>query len=143
HNFVSALAAFPVGWLGDHFSKGRLLALGYALGAATNLLLAWHSGSLVWLVVAGVGSGIYIAVGETLEKGTAATLLPREQRGLRFGVLASANAVGDMASSIYVGWLLERNLSFAAFGIAALFGLLGAAWIGWLTRRGDSPAKMM
>ena len=41
-----------------------------------------------------IGSGIYIAVEETVEKAAIAELLPREQRSLGFGILASANAVG-------------------------------------------------
>ncbi|MGE0378534.1 MAG: MFS transporter, partial [Planctomycetaceae bacterium] len=109
HNLVSAAAAYPVGHFGDRGSKLRVLIGGYALGVGTNVLLAVASGSLGWLVLAIVLSGIYIAVEETIEKAVAAELLPRELRALGFGILACVNAIGDMTSSLYVGFLLEAG----------------------------------
>ena len=76
-------------------------------------------------------SGTYIAVEETLEKAVAAEMLPRELRSLGFGILACANAVGDMASSLYVGFLLESQHPGWAFGIAAALGATGVLWL-WL-----------
>lgn len=46
---------------------------------------------------------------ETLEKAVAAEMLLRELRCLGFGLLACAHAVGDMASSLYVGYFLEAG----------------------------------
>lgn len=135
HNVVSALAAYPIGHLGDRRSKlSVLLSTGYAVGVATNLLLAALAGSLAWLVVAIVLSGVYIAAEETLEKAVAAELLPRELRSLGFGILACANAVGDMASSLYVGLLLQAHRSGLAFTLAAAFGLAGMVWLTFLRR---------
>lgn len=129
HNLISAGVAFPVGHMGDRSSKLRILLWGYGLGAGTNFLLALLSGSIVWLVAIVILSGAYIAVEETLEKAVAAELLPRELRSLGFGYLACANAVGDMASSLYVGYLLEAHQPFWAFGIAASVGMLGLLWL--------------
>ncbi len=129
HNLVSAGAAYPVGRLGDRLPKLRILLWGYGLGVGTNVLLALFSGSLGWLVAVVVLSGVYIAVEETLEKAVAAEMLPRELRSLGFGILACANAVGDMASSLYVGFLLEAGRPALAFGIAAAVGALGALWM--------------
>ena len=129
HNLVSAGAAYPVGRLGDRLSKLPILLWGYGLGVGTNVLLALAGGTLAWLAVAVALSGIYIAVEETLEKAVAAEMLPRELRSLGFGVLACANAVGDMASSLYVGFLLEAGRPALAFGIAAGLGALGVLWM--------------
>ena len=76
---------------------------------ATNVLLAFLGGSVLWLIGVFVLSGSYIAVEETLEKAMAAEMLPRELRSLGFGLLAFANAGGDMISSLYVGFLLEAD----------------------------------
>jgi len=132
HNLVSAVAAYPTGSLGDRISKLRVLAAGYGLGAGAHLLLAILGGSLGWLVAAIVISGTYIAVEETLEKAVAAELLPREWRSLGLGVLACANAVGDMASSLYVGFLLQGGRADLAFGMAAAVGGIGFVWMLWL-----------
>jgi MFS family permease len=141
HNLVSAGAAYPTGYLGDRTSKLRILVGGYGLGVGTNLLLAILGGSLGWLVAAIVLSGVYIAVEETLEKAVAAELLPRELRSLGFGILACANAVGDMASSLYVGFLLQADRPGLAFGIAAAVGGLGFLWMVWLAMVTDKRGR--
>jgi MFS family permease len=129
HNLVSAASAYPIGHLGDRRSKLPVLLAGYALGVATNLLLAFMGGSWAMLVVAILFSGVYIAVEETLEKAVAAELLPRDLRSLGFGILACANAVGDMVSSLYVGYCLEIGRPMLGFGVAAGCGLAGLLWL--------------
>jgi MFS family permease len=136
HNLISAASAYGIGWLGDRGSKMRLLTVGYAIGVGTNIVFALASGSLIWFVLALVLSGIYLAAVQTLEKAAAAQLLPRELRGLGFGILACGNAVGDMVSSIYVGWLLDKEQPQWAFGIAAAVGLMGTAWLATMMKRG-------
>lgn len=141
HNLVSAGAAYPIGRLGDRGSKRRVLVAGYALGVATNVLLAFASGSAVWLCVAVVMSGVYIATEETMEKAAAAELLPRELKSMGFGFLAFGNALGDMASSVYVGTLVQNGRSREAFLIAAGLGLLGVLWMVGLGARRGRVAK--
>lgn len=142
HNLVSAVAAFPVGHVGDRRAKLPVLVIGYGLGVGTNLLLAFYSSQFVWLVVAVLLSGVYIAIEETLEKAVAAELLPRERRSLGFGILACGNAVGDMVSSLYVGLLLEAGYTTIAFGIAASLGAVGVGWMIWLLRRRGEPLEI-
>lgn len=94
HNAVNAVAAYPAGALEDRWSKRHVLIGGYALGVVTNVLLAWSTAQPALLVLSIGLSGVYIAVEETLEKATAAEMLPRDQRSLGLGILAAANAVG-------------------------------------------------
>jgi MFS family permease len=141
HNLVSAAAAYPVGHVGDRRAKLPVLVIGYGVGVGTNLMLAFLSGSLGWLVVAIMLSGVYIAIEETLEKAVAAELLPRERRSLGFGILACGNAVGDMVSSLYVGLLLEAGYTTLAFGIAAGLGAIGVCWMLWLIRAKKSVVQ--
>jgi MFS family permease len=141
HNLVSAAAAYPVGHLADRTSKVKVLVGGYGLGVLTNLLLATLAGGLAWLIVAIVLSGIYIAVEETLEKAVLAQWLPKSRRSLGLGYLAAFNAVGDMVSSLYVGWLLQSGRPGLAFGIAASVGLLGIAWLLVLVRKSPHLAE--
>lgn len=136
HNLVSAATAYPVGQVGDRRSKLPILVAGYGLGVVTNLVLAMVGGSLAWLVAVMVLSGVYIAIEETLEKAVAAELLPRELRSLGFGILACGNAVGDMLSSLYVGYWLQAGSFIVAFGLAATVGAVGFAWMIWFTLSG-------
>jgi MFS family permease len=136
HNLISALAAYPAGRLGDRGSKAQVLVGGYALGVATNLVLALTVGSLAFLILATVLSGVYLAVEETLEKAVVASILPRAQRSLGLGVLASANALGDLGSSVAIGLLLATGHASLGFGLAAGVGALGVAWMARLVARG-------
>ncbi len=125
HNVVSAIAAYPAGFLADHRSKLGVLVGGYALGVVTNGVLAFGASTPALLVVAVVTSGIYIAVEETVEKAAAAEMLSREQRSLGLGILASANALGDMLSSVFVGALLAMGHTALAFVVPASVGAVG------------------
>jgi MFS family permease len=129
HNLVSAAVAFPVGHWGDRRARLPVLVVGYGIGFGTNLLLAFAGGSLPWLAAAIILSGVYIAIQETLEKAVAAERLPRELRSLGFGILACASAVGDMASSLYVGYFLQAGQFMAAFGVPAALGAAGFLWM--------------
>jgi MFS family permease len=131
HNALSGLVAYPVGALADRIPKRRVLIAGYALGVGTNLLLVFFSGWLPGLVLAILLSGVYIAVEQTLEKAVVAEMLPTSGRSLGFGILAFTNAVGDLFSSLSVGWFLSRNQPSVAFGLAAAAGAVG---VGWLVR---------
>jgi MFS family permease len=135
HNAISGLTAYPIGALADRLPKRSVLLVGYGLGVGTNVLLALFSGWLPGLVAAIFLSGIYIAVEQTLEKAVVAEMLPSTGRALGFGILACTNAVGDLLSSLSVGWFLSRDQPRTAFGLAAVAGIIGVAWLARLSRR--------
>lgn len=144
HNLISALVAYPIGHRADRGSKLTILLWGYGLGVVTHLLLAFVGASVGGLLVAVMCSGVYIAVEETLEKAVAAEVLPRDLRSLGFGLLACANAVGDMVSSLYVGYFLDSHQAGTAFGIAAACGGIGLLWLLLMgTRLGLSHRQAM
>jgi MFS family permease len=140
HNGVSAVATFPSGHLADRFGRRRVLATGYVLGLGVNLTLAFGSRSLAAVCFAFLLSGIAIAVEETVEKACVAEMLSRECRSYGLGVLATANAVGDMVSSIGVGLLWDRMGAGAAFGSAAGFSAAGLIVLVVIARQGDRSA---
>ncbi len=140
HNGVSALATFPSGQLADRFGRRRVLAGGYLLGFGVNLTLALGSRSLAAVVFAFLLSGVAIAVEETVEKACVAEMLPRESRSYGLGVLASANAVGDMVSSVGVGVLWDRIGARAAFGSATACSAAGLLLLLAIVGRGGSRA---
>lgn len=141
HNLVSALAAYPVGRWVDRRSKVAMLAAGYALGVATNALLAFRSAELGFVVAVIAMSGVYIAVEEVVEKASVAQLLPRECRSLGLGILACGNALGDMVSSITVGTLLQSGSPGLAFGLPAAAGALGVLWLLAVRSRVEAAAR--
>lgn len=142
HNAVSGLATLPAGALTDRWSYGRTLLLGYGIGVAFNLGLAFLSGSLLTLVPLFVLSGVYIAIEETVEKATAAKMIPDEARAYALGLLATANAVGDLTSSVMTGWLLDHMGRAWAYGTAAAFTGAGfVAMLAFTLKSGKTPRR--
>ncbi len=70
-----------------------------------NLILIVGAPSIVTLVVVFVLAGAAYALQQSLERAIAADLTPVEVRSTGFGVLATANGVGDLVSSAIVGAL--------------------------------------
>jgi MFS family permease len=115
-NIFYAAFAPIAGWLADKFKKQFVLASGYALAAATTLLIVFAPMNLWLLGAIFVIAGIYSSIEETLEDSFCAELVDEEHHGMAFGVLATVNGVGDFLSSIIVGAL------WTAFGTATAFG---------------------
>jgi len=127
HNAVSGLSAFPAGALTDRWSHAKTLLLGYGMGFAFTIGLAFLPGGLLPLLPLFVLSGVYIAIEETVEKAAAAKMIPEGARSYALGMLATANSVGDLVSSVLTGWLLDQRGPVWAYGVAA--GFTGAGFL--------------
>lgn len=133
HNVVYAAISYPAGVLADRMNKRLLLALGYGLGATTALLFAIGIDSLPLLAIVFILGGAYVGVEETLEDSLAAELLPETMRGTGFGTMAVVNGVGDLISSVCVGWLWAAFGPAVGFGFALVLMSAGAALV-WTMR---------
>lgn len=129
YNIVNAAASYPAGALGDRVSKRGLLAIGYSVNAVACVGFIFASPSIPVLAVLFGLAGIHGGIAQSLEKSTASGLLPREIRGSGFGVLATANGIGDMISSAAVGALWSFVSPAAGFIYAAVFAVIGSAVI--------------
>ena len=129
HNLVDATASYPAGALGDRIGKRGLLAIGYIVGVASYAGFIFERPTIPVLVVLFGLAGIHDAFQQSLEKSLAAELLPATIRGTGFGVLATANGIGDFVSSIAVGALWSLVSPTAGFLYAGIFAALGALLI--------------
>ena len=125
HNVFYAAFAFVAGWFADRVNKARLLATGYGLAAAMALAIIVLPLGLWTLAVVFVVGGIYVAIEETLEDALCAELVPAEQHGMAFGVLATVNGVGDFLSSVMVGLLWSIGGTALAFAYSLVLFVLG------------------
>jgi hypothetical protein len=80
--------------------------------------------SFIKFAVVFVFSGLYMGVWETLESAAAAMFLPAPIRGLGFGTLATVNGIGDLISSITVGflWVVSPVLAMSFVIVTSLTG---------------------
>jgi MFS family permease len=140
HNAVSAVTTIPAGRAGDRWSKRSVLAIGYGLGALCNLLLWAGPTSLARFSLIFAVSGVYIAIEETVEKAFVSELIPRPVRSYGLGVLATANAAGDMLSSLYVGLLWDWAGAGWAFAVATAFSFAGFLLLLAIRPRGAADA---
>jgi MFS family permease len=129
HNFVDAAASYPAGALGDRVGKRGLLAIGYLVGAVGYGGFIFAPAKISVLAVLFGLAGVHHAFQQSLEKSLAAELMSRETRGTGFGVLASANGIGDLVSSVVVGALWSMVSPAAGFLYAAAFAVLGAVLV--------------
>jgi MFS family permease len=126
YNVVYTFSCYVAGLLADRFAKHWVLAAGYSLATvpAVALLLPGDS-TLKFALVFGF-SGVYMGLWETVESATAATMLPAEIRGTGFGALETVGGLGDILSSVLIGWLWTISRP-AAMGFVMLASLTGAA----------------
>jgi MFS family permease len=129
YNFVNAAASYPAGALGDRFGKRALLAMGYLMAAITYAGFILEQPTMPVLVLLFGLAGIHGAFQASLEKSLAAEILPAAVRGSGFGVLATANGIGDLVSSVAVGALWSSVSPAAGFLYAGIFSALGAILI--------------
>ena len=125
HNVAHALFDYPIGALGDRYQRRYLLCAAYAIDVIATLGFAYGPVSLEPLVILFVLEGVVMAAEETLESAIATDLLPPQVRGTGFGILAGTNGVGDLVSSIVVGFLWSRVSAEVAFGYGAAMSLVG------------------
>lgn len=126
HNFMSAAISYPAGVLGDRIGKRNLLALGYGVGVAAYAGFALAKPTVLMFIVFFGIAGIHDAFQQSLEKSATSEILPAEIRGSGFGVLATANGIGDLISSIVVGALWSSVNVTAGFAYAAVFCAIGS-----------------
>lgn len=129
HNLINAAASYLSGVLGDRIGKRGLLAAGYLIGVIGYAGFIFERPTLPVLAILFGLAGIHIGVTQSLEKSAAAEILPAANRGSGFGVLATANGVGDLVSSVAVGALWSSVSATAGFAYAGIFCLLGAILI--------------
>jgi len=143
HNVVYAAISYPAGALGDRFSKRSLLGIGYALFGLMCIGFLIAGRSLTTLVALFVLAGIYIGIVDAMERALAADLLPTRQRGVGFGILATANSVGDLLSSILVGYLWSHVSAASGFIYAAALTIAGAVALLAIPKAIAEPALVL
>ncbi len=126
HNGVNAVASYPAGALGDRFGRRQMLAAGYVIGALAYVGFIFERPQLPILAALFGLAGIHVGITQSLEKSAVSQLLPAVNRGSGFGVLAMANGIGDLVSSIVVGALWSSFGPSTGFIYAAGFVFAGA-----------------
>ena len=143
YNLAATLASFPAGRLADRLGpRGpvRVLTAGVALFAAAYLGFAVSGPSLLTLALPFLAAGVAIGCVETAEHAAVAALAPADLRGSAFGLLATVQAVGNLAASTVAGLLWTLASPTVAF--AYLVGWMLLALAGLLATGRQRPAPV-
>lgn len=138
YNVAATIASFPAGGFSDRLGRrGPLLvtAVGVATFLAAYVLFAVAGPVIVLLGVAFALAGVGIGCAETAEHAAVAAFAPEEIRGSAFGLLATVQAVGNVAASVAAGLLYTFASPTVAFGYLAVWMLIALVVLAWAARQ--------
>jgi MFS family permease len=137
YNVAATVTSFPAGSVSDRLGRrGPLLVTAFGVVAflVAYLLFAVAGPVVVLLGVAFALAGVGIGCAETAEHAAVAVFAPSELRGSAFGLLATVQAVGNVAASAVAGLLYTVASPAVAFGYLAAWMLLALVLIGGAAR---------
>jgi MFS family permease len=136
-NAAYTLSSYPAGALSDRLDRRVLLALGFLLLAASDLVLALATG--VGAVLAGVALwGLHLGLTQGLLAALVADAAPAPARGTAFGVFHLTTGAATLLASVLAGALWDGPGPRATFSAGAALALLAA--LGLALVRDHRPA---
>lgn len=140
-NAAYAGSAYPMGRLSDHIDRRKLLALGFGVLAAGQLVLALANG-LGAVAIGVLLWGLHMGMTQGLLAALVADTTPERLRGTAFGVFHLVSGLAMLLASVAAGWLWQRFGPPATFFAGAGLSLAAiAGFAGILRRVGQSPQR--
>jgi MFS family permease len=130
YNLAATAASSPAGRVADRLGdRGPtwVLTAGVGLFAAAYAGFAANTTNLVLLALPFLAAGVAIGAVETAQHSAVAALAPPQVRGSAFGLLATVQAVGNLAASGIAGILWTVVSPTVAFGYLTAWMLLAGA----------------
>lgn len=124
-NVIYAIASYPFGALGDRFGRRNMLITGYSIAVFTFIGFILAPPDVLAYALLFALCGLFIAAEDTLESAVAAEMIEERSRGLGFGALATMNGIGDLVSSVIIGFIWALVGYTAGFAFAAIVAALG------------------
>jgi MFS family permease len=127
YNLAATIASLPAGRVADRLGKQGpvwVLAAGVALFGLAYAGLAPGTTNLILLALPFIAAGIAIGCVETAQHAAVAAHAPAQIRGSAFGMLATIQAVGNLAASGIAGILWTAASPTIAFGYLTAWMLI-------------------
>lgn len=145
-NIVYAASAYPVGALSDRLDRRALLAVGFGVLVAADVVLALAPD--IWIIMLGVGLwGLHMGMTQGLLAALVADAAPADLRGSAFGLFNFASGIALLLASLIAGLLWQVVGPAATFLAGAGFTVIGRlgslAFVkgrfDWKTHRASPP----
>lgn len=138
-NLVYSLAAWPAGVLSDRIGRSGLLAAGFALLVAADLVLALGTG--VAALAFGVALwGLHMGLTQGILASLVSDTAPDDLRGTAFGAFNLITGLATLAASIVAGGLWDIAGPRGTFLAGAAFAVLALLWLAAIRLTGKAPA---
>jgi len=118
-NVVFAVASFPAGSLSDRIGRKSVVAIGFALLALAQAVLAAAPSPLVVFFGAAIW-GLHLGLTQGVLSAVVADVAPARLRGTGFGLFNMATGIAMLGGSVAAGWLWDLYGAPAPFAVAAL-----------------------
>jgi MFS family permease len=139
YNLAATLVSVPAGRHGDRRRPIEVLAAGTIAFAVAYIVLAFTGAGIIVLAAGFVLAGVGIGCVETAEHAAVAALAPQHLRGSAFGLLATAQSLGNFLASSIAGLLWTLVSPAAAFAYAAAWMLIALVALVAGDRRNVAP----
>jgi AAHS family 4-hydroxybenzoate transporter-like MFS transporter len=135
---LGGVGAIFFGWLMDRFNGNKIIAVGYALTAATIYAIGQTVGSVGLLVLVVFVAGTFMNTAQSSMPALAAGFYPTQGRATGVAWMLGIGRFGGIAGSFLVAELARRHFDFAAtFMVIAIPGVI--AMLALLVKQAAHP----
>ncbi len=133
-NAVYAVSAYPAGTLSDRMDRCIVLAVGFVVLIAADVVLALATG--IWLVMAGVVlGGLNMGLAQGLLATMVANTTPPKIRGTAFCIFNLVTGLALLGGNLVAGLRWDHYGPFGTFFVGA--GITAVALAGLVALRGS------
>jgi len=119
-NVTHTLIAIPAGVLSDKIGRERILELGYIAFLSSCLMLISLSGSVWYAALIALTYGLYMGIGETMQRALVPAYCKSSLRGSAYGIYYLVVGISVLVSNSLVGMLWDRGGVTMAFTYSSL-----------------------
>jgi len=123
-NVTHTAMGIPAGTLADKIGGSKTLSIGYATLALTSILAMKNSVTTV--LAASLAYGVYLGIGETVQRAYVAKLAPKELKGTAYGIYYIVVGSLSMIANVLFGYLWDHYTPQTAFTYSTITSILAA-----------------
>jgi MFS family permease len=106
-NVAHAAVGIPAGILADRIGKEKVLIVGYVVFVVSTMLMVILSESPFSAYILASIFGIYLGIGETVQRAIIPKYVPSEMRGTAYGLYYLVTGVTFFVANVVVGFLWD------------------------------------
>jgi MFS family permease len=138
YNLVYAIAAYPLGIIGDHFGLKTILLIGLSLFALVYIGFAFNQNFFFYFVLFALYA-IYAAATESISKAWISNLVDKTETATAIGTYAGLQSFAALIASSLAGLLWFNFGAMATFLFTAGITLLVVLYLSGMPQKSGSP----